>query len=397
MRLRRYAWIISIVFCLWALLYYGRAEYFYLLVFLGALFILSAAELALAVFSFRMEWDGIRLFPTKHEKFRRRLTVRSSLFPIMNIRVSFLFGHCSDTQRIKRIFHVSATKSRPAVLSIPLKSEFSGLYELNVSSVEIFDFLGFFRYSVPLRARFPENPLLIPILPKISRCTKAPKAFSELIPPMRKTPERSENAGGREYRPGDDFRTVNWKRTAKTGVLYVKEYEKGSQDFHLIYVDVTRPEVPGNEAIVTTDLLLSQAADLCAYLLREQRPVTILSFSEKQDEQCNLLHTGSLDKARTYLANRRFTENVPEDYKDRLSAFWEIGKNSLSVFSAALTPESLSFLSRFSGDLATVTLFLIVQKGHDEEARSVSDYYTRLGVYCFLINPEQENAKGGSK
>ena len=136
---------------------------------------------------------------------------------------------------------------------------------------------------------------------------------------------------------------------------------------------------------------------MCAYLLREQRPVTILSFSEKQDEQCNLLHTGSLDKARTYLANRRFTENVPEDYKDRLSAFWEIGKNSLSVFSAALTPESLSFLSRFSGDLATVTLFLIVQKGHDEEARSVSDYYTRLGVYCFLINPEQENAKGGSK
>ncbi len=397
MRLRRFIWIASIVACLWAFLYYGRSVYFFFLLFLVSLLLLSAVETALAAFSFRMEWDTVHRYPTKMEKFHRRLTVRSAFFPIMHIRVSVLFGHSSDIQRTTRNFHVSVTKARPTVLNIPLMSEFSGLYELRVSSVELFDFLGFFHYSVPLRTRLNDNPLNIPVLPKISRCTKAPKVFSELIPPMRKTPERSENVGGREYRPGDDFRTVNWKRTAKTGVLYVKEYEKGTQDFHMLYVDMTRPAVSGKDAIVATDLLLSQAADLCAYLLREQRPVTILSYSEQQDEQCNLLHSGSLEKARAYLATRRFTDSIPEDYKDRLSTLWEIGRNSLSVFSTTLTPESLSFLSRFSGDLATVTIFLITQKGHEEKSRLVADYYSRLGVYCFLIQPEEENRKGGAK
>jgi hypothetical protein len=284
--------------------------------------------------------------------------------------------------------HESATKTRPASLKIPLTSNYAGLYEFRVSSVELFDFLGFFRYKVPLHRHLPENPAYMPILPKINRFSRAPRVFSELIPPMRKTSERSETVGGREYRPGDDLRTINWKRTARTGVLYVKEYEKGTQDFHMLYIDLTRPTVTGEESTITADRLLGQAADLCAFLIREQRPVNILGFSEDGEEQCAVLHSGSMEKAKVFLATRKFTPSVPEDYKDRLSSLWEIGKNSLSVFSAALTPESLSFLSRFSGDLATVTLFLITQNGLEDQAQSVSEYYTRMGVKCFLIHPK---------
>ncbi|MBN1892805.1 MAG: DUF58 domain-containing protein [Clostridiales bacterium] len=396
MRFRRWLWIVLIITCLWALRYYGRPVFFYLSVSLVSVFLISVTEIVLAVISFRIEPDRDHRYPSKREHFTRRLTIRSRFFPILHIRVVCEYGHSSNKQRTKRIFHVSATKTKPAVLKIPLISEYSGLYELRVTSVELFDFMGFFRFSVPLKKQLRENPVYIPVLPKIRRFTKAPRVFSELIPPMRKTTERSENVGAREYRPGDDIRTVNWKRTAKTGVLYVKEYEKGTQDFHLLYLDLSAPVVGGKEASDTIDRLLSQAADLCAFLLREQRPVNILSFSENQDEQCNLLHSGSLEKAKIYLATRRFTETIPDEYKEQVSSFWEIGKNSLSVFSATLSPESLSFLSRFSGDLATVTIFLITQSGHEDQARLVADYYARLGVHCFLIDPEDAGDEGGA-
>lgn len=388
MRFRRLIWTSMIIVDTWALLYYGRPTFFFLLVFLVAVFVLSAAELALAAFSVRLDSDPNERLPTKYESFHYRLTVRSAFFPLLHVRVSCKHGHTSTTSREKQFFHLSATKTRPAVLKIPLVSEYAGLYELKVDSVEIYDLFGFFCFSVPLRKALRNHTAYIPVFPIIRRFSKAPRVFSELIPPMRKTPERSENVGVREYRPGDDLRTVNWKRTARTGTLYVKEYEKGSQDFHIVYLDLTRPSVTGREATVVTDCLLSQATDLSAFLLRDQRPVTILSHSDANDEQCSILHAGHLEKAKRFLSTRRFVGTVPEDYKDRLSAIWEVGKNSLSVFSSALNPESLSFLSRFSGDLATVTLFMITQPGHESEASSVIEYFSKMGVYCISIRPE---------
>ncbi len=393
MRFRRFLFILIAIACFVGLLYSGRPAFFYVLVFLLSLLLISAAEIIVAAFSFRIEAEKSRVFSSKNERFSRRVTIRSSFFPIMHIRLECEHGHLMEPRREKLYFHISATGTRPAVLKIPLCSKYAGLYELRVTSVELYDFLGFFRYKVPLHKHLTDNPAYIPILPKIDRFSRAPRIFSELIPPMRKTNERSENVGGREYRPGDDLRTINWKRTAKTGVLFVKEYEKGTQDFHLLYIDLTRPTVTGEEATITADRLLGQAADLCAFLVREQRPVNILAFSEDGEEQCSVLHSGALDKARIYLSTRRFTPVVPEEYEDRLSALWEVGKNSLSVFSAALTPEPLSFLSRFSGDLATVTLFLITQNGLEEQAQAVCAYYARMGVNCFLIRPKDSGNK----
>ncbi|NLW89122.1 MAG: DUF58 domain-containing protein [Clostridiaceae bacterium] len=397
MYFRRLLFILLSGVCLGALLYSGRAVFFYILVFLLSVLLLSAVEIIMASFSFRIESERESSYPNKNENFSHRLIVRSIFFPVLHIRIDCRYGHTTNLIREKRIYHVFATKTHPARLDIPMVSNYAGLFEFRVSSVELYDFLGFFRYSVPLRKRFPENPVQIPVLPNIRRFSRAPRVFSELIPPMRKTNERSENVGGREYRPGDDFRTVNWKRTAKTGVLYIKEYEKGTQDFHLLYIDLTRPIVAGEESTITSDRLLAQAADLCAFLLREQRPVNLLSFSENGEEQCGILHGGSLEKAKLYLSTRSFVDTVPEEYKDRLSSIWEIGKNSLSVFSSALTPEPLSFLSRFSGDLATVTLFIITQKGHEDRALSVCDYYARMGVHCFRIGPRTGDDEEGAR
>lgn len=41
----------------------------------------------------------------------------------------------------------------------------------------------------------------------------------------------------REYKPGDPFKVINWKATARTGKLLVNEYEKEGQDTIILFLD----------------------------------------------------------------------------------------------------------------------------------------------------------------
>lgn len=44
----------------------------------------------------------------------------------------------------------------------------------------------------------------------------------------------------REYQPGDDIRSIHWRATARTGRVYVKDYEEERQSTFLIVLDVSR-------------------------------------------------------------------------------------------------------------------------------------------------------------
>jgi uncharacterized protein (DUF58 family) len=388
---RRTAWLIFILVDLAALLYFGRVEFFYVLLFLLSVFLLSVFELTAAVFSFRLKSDPHPLFSEKFEPVDWRITAISVRFPASHVKVTVDIPLLSTGPAPDIILLFSVSSKKPGTHTIRLIPEFCGRYPLRVRTVEFYDVFGFFRIRIAPEKLLSENPRYLTVLPRILRGSKATRSYSELIPPMRKTFERAETVGIHPYRQGDDFRNVHWKYTARTGVLHIKEYEKGVRDLHLIYLDLTAPLVSGIERLSVIDRMLCEAADLCAYLLRDQRPVMIMCYSPQKDEQLTVAHYGGLSGAREFFACRNFVGSVPDDYKDRFSSFWEIGRNSLSVFSMTVTPDSLSFLSRFSGNLSTVTLFVVSQTGHREKGQDVVTYYSDLGVKSLLIHPGDES------
>lgn len=368
-----------------------------MLIFLVVIFLLSLLELGAAVYSFRLASSTNTLFPEKHELFQWTVTASSVLFPAAHVRIVFDLPSLSPDTPPELAMHTSAFRKNPSILDIPITPEYCGHFPLRIASVEFFDFFGFWHFRVPPRKLLRENPIYITVMPRIKLFTRATKSYAELIPPMRSTFERAETIGVRPYLPGDDMRNISWKYTARSGELHVKEYEKGVRDVHLIYLDMSNPILTGIEKIIATDRLFCEAADLCAYLLRDQRPVTILCFSPEGDEQCSIASYPGFDAARIFIAQRKYCRSIPEGYKDRLSSLCEIGRNSLSIFSMALVPEPLSFLSRFSGNLATVTLFLFPQDGYEEKTRTVKNYYEELGVRSFLMEKRTNGQKGAAQ
>lgn len=387
MAFRRTLWLILICIDLAALLYYGRPVFFYVLLFLVSIFLLSALELTASIFSFRLKSEPNPLFSEKFEPVDWRITASSVRFPASHVKITVEIPLLSVEIPPDDRFYVSVSSKKPFVHTLRIVPQFCGRFPLKVKTVEFFDLFGFFRIRMAPGKFLSENPRYLTVLPGIMGGSKATRSYSELIPPMRKTYERAETVGIHPYREGDDFRSIHWKFTARTGMLHIKEYEKGVRDLHLIYLDLTAPLVSGIEWLAVTDRMFCQAADLCAYLLRDQRPVMIMCYSPQKDEQFTASHYGGLSGIREFFACRSFAGSVPDEYKDRFSSFWDIGRNSLTVFSMTVSPDSLSFLSRFSGNLSTVTLFVVSQDGYEDKGQDVVTYYSDLGVKSLLIRP----------
>jgi len=73
---------------------------------------------------------------------------------------------------------------------------------------------------------------------------------------------RGEFFGLREYRDGDDRRSIHWRSTAREGKLLVREYEDESQRKITLLIDNALPETRGEEE----EQALEDAISLCASL-----------------------------------------------------------------------------------------------------------------------------------
>lgn len=111
-------------------------------------------------------------------------------------------------------------------------------------------------FEVPLY--FP-NPLVIRVLPQAAmRSVAAPRTSSALpVEPSGSSPRRSKGSGTelrelRELRPGDPFKSIAWKASARTGKLLVREVEQEVQETRYVIVDVSgtmRGGEPGRRKI----------------------------------------------------------------------------------------------------------------------------------------------------
>ena len=79
---------------------------------------------------------------------------------------------------------------------------------------------------------------------------------------MQKIGRRGEFFGLREYRDGDDRRSIHWRSSARTGRLLVREYEEEAQQRATVLVDNALPEDAGDDAVDALERAISLAASL---------------------------------------------------------------------------------------------------------------------------------------
>ncbi len=85
----------------------------------------------------------------------------------------------------------------------------------------------------------------------------------------------------RLYQPGDDFRTIDWNVTSRTGELHVKQFHEERQRTLLFAVDVSPSLRFGTAGRLKSEVLAEVAALLAFSAIRSQDRVGLLLFSDR--------------------------------------------------------------------------------------------------------------------
>jgi uncharacterized protein (DUF58 family) len=84
----------------------------------------------------------------------------------------------------------------------------------------------------------------------------------------------------REYRPGDDVRTLDWNVTARTGQLHVKQYREERDLTVLLLVDLSASTRSGS-GVMTVHDLIAESASLFALAASKRDRVGAVLFDER--------------------------------------------------------------------------------------------------------------------
>jgi len=85
----------------------------------------------------------------------------------------------------------------------------------------------------------------------------------------------------REYQPGDDVRTIDWRVTARSGTAYVRRYEEERELTVLFAVDHSRSEAFGSRLRSKADLATEVCAVLAMTAVRNNDRVGAALFTDR--------------------------------------------------------------------------------------------------------------------
>ena len=133
-----------------------------------------------------------------------------------------------------------------------------GLYQFQGFRISTKFPFGLFRKST--RSKAPSEVLVFPSTHAVS----LPPPRGQLLGDNQSNTvgRRGEFFGLREYRDGDDRRSIHWRSTAREGKLLVREYEDESQRRITLLIDNALPETRGE----AEEQALENAISLCASL-----------------------------------------------------------------------------------------------------------------------------------
>jgi len=148
------------------------------------------------------------------------------ILPFLNCEVTFSLQNLFYENDTIHELALSAPAKKEHTISIPIHTKYSGMCEIQFTSLEITDYLHLYTITLPLKD-FHQ----IPIMPNVSD-----RDFP-IFPALFDTEDDEDFAANvglqsydikelREFRPGDRQNSIHWKMSSKTDDLLVKEMER---------------------------------------------------------------------------------------------------------------------------------------------------------------------------
>ena len=153
-------------------------------------------------------------------------------------------------------------------LEVPfdISCKFRGEYALGVSKIEIFDFLGIFKFS-----RTPENEARLTVSPVIKEVFEFSAASSGVVEATgRKIPfwdDYSSVADIRKYQDTDNTKQIHWKASAKKNEIMVKTFENIEGSSVVMLLDLTAVSGDYIKALEREDKMIEYAVSAASAIV----------------------------------------------------------------------------------------------------------------------------------
>ncbi|MEO6955021.1 MAG: DUF58 domain-containing protein [Polyangia bacterium] len=297
----------------------------------GVLFAVVIAQYPAAIFIWRrhveLTWRVARPAgdPTLHAGKALELTVQLRNWAPRNLGMATLEPIVSPALEVGPV-QLAATAGREVQTMLVLTPRSVGLAMLHGASLRLTDAFGL----THIEAYFP-SPIALPILPRTGSAL-GPGASPRAVGPERaqRASARLVGQGGdlrelRDHRPGDPWKQIAWKATARRGRIMVREVERETQTTHLYVLDVSsrmrlgpRGQTPLDLGIELTSRLARgalEAGDRAGVALVDAHLVGIVAPSDHSTQrrkiidalaQCTAVH----DEDRTDLSDSELCGTV---------------------------------------------------------------------------------------
>ncbi|MEZ6110912.1 MAG: DUF58 domain-containing protein [Pirellulaceae bacterium] len=198
---------------------------------------------------------------------------------------------------------LSMLRGRDAkVLAYQMDCNRRGYFQIGPLVLETGDLFGLFR-----RYRVGAEPVFLLVYPKVTPLEGFDLASRRPIGEVRMTYRLYEDptriAGVRQYEPGDSLNRVNWKATARTGMLQSKVYEPSSVAGATLLLEFHTAEHDSAHEPYRSELAVSAAASIANALYEVGQQFGLITNA--RDAADRVRHEGWRGDMRTRQAARR--------------------------------------------------------------------------------------------
>ena len=341
-------------------------------------------------FKYGQELD--KKFVTKGDKVNFIFSINNEDFFIYPyIRVSF---HGAKTI-FENQFQVKNFSLQPYCgksFSFELQCNYRGNYEIGISSVEIEDFFGLFKFIYNVFE--PKYVTVYPRIVYLNRFFLKTDFMSESHSILNSRSEDMTTISDiRKYAYGDSLRRIHWKLTAKAQNIMVKKFQSTSETNTLMLLDLQKNPYSTGENIILEDKVIESIVAVLYYCLYNWIPINLVFFSERL---INLQAKNHLmfNEIFEMLAKVKFNESIPA--KDLLEIYVNhtITKTNILIFTSNLDYELYNQIYKTSNSGFDVSLIytspekLINEKNVDAE--NILAFLPEIGVTSYKINIDDD-------
>lgn len=405
MKLNRILYLSLLIITFTFVYYYGGKVpnmFFYTVLVLP---IVSFTYMLIGYFMLKYEQslDNDLIFKGDKVTFTVNITNRS-FFILPYISISFLNDKGGVIQKHK-INNISLQPFSKREVSIDYIYKYRGDFKLGVSTIEVQDFLGIFKFTLKNK-----TPLYITVYPQIIDIDEFYLSSGYLSDNV------SSIGGGQEdistieeinkYNYGDSLRKIHWKLTAKTNELMIREYEKVGSRSAILILDLQSNnfEVEKNAAI--EDKLLETTIAILRYCIYNDAEVKLI-YDSKGINAIN--YSNSLDFQKAYEALAKVEFNQKTSFKDIIESEvnCNIGKADIIIATFNINYILYEELNKAILLGCNITLIYIygnekiennkaedkenLSKVHeDNEAKTILVLLSELGIKLYEINIEED-------